>query len=106
MIIMLYIAGICVAFLCIIFIIICIFYGIYRYYYKSNNTISPKRDYVIYKEYLLKKHKANYLNQMNFIEKKPVYKNYHQELIDDNGGSTDDSSISSGDISSSTDDNI
>jgi hypothetical protein len=81
---------------------LCIFYGLYRCYFKSQKKILPKSDYATYREYILDKQKANYLKQTYLIETNPVYKNKITD--DDSSISSDDSSISSDDSSISSDD--
>ena len=83
---------------------LCIFYGLYRCYFKSQKKILPKSDYATYREYILDKQKANYLKQTYLIEKNPVYKNKITD--DDSSISSDDSSSSSDDSSISSDDSI
>jgi hypothetical protein len=99
---MLYILVLSIAFLCLIFSMLCIFYGLYRCYFKSQKKILPKSDYATYREYILDKQKANYLKQTYLIETNPVYKNKITD--DDSSISSDDSSISSDDSSISSDD--
>jgi len=87
---MLYLLGICVAFMCLIFVM---FYIFYRCNIKSKKKIIPKNVYDTYNEYILEKCKATYLKQTNIIEKIPVNINeitYYSSSSDDSSSSSDD----------------